>query len=130
MPLDIDSALGIHAQALQVRSRRTEVLASNLANADTPNYKAKDIDFKAALQQAQAGYTPLKATHAVHIQPGGGNSPGELLYRVPEQASLDGNTVDTHVEQAEFARNAVQYQASLTFLGGRLKTLLSAIRGD
>ncbi|MFA7096520.1 MAG: flagellar basal body rod protein FlgB [Gammaproteobacteria bacterium] len=130
MPINIDSALGIHAKALAVHGRRAEVLASNLANADTPNYKARDIDFKAALQQAQSGHVPLKATHAGHIQPAGTGLSSPLLYRVPQQPSLDGNTVDTHVEQAEFARNAVNYQASLTFLGGKLKTLLSAIRGE
>lgn len=130
MPINIDSALGIHAKALVVRGRRAEVLASNLANADTPNYKARDIDFKTALQQAQSGHVPLKVTHTGHIQPAGTGLYGPLLYRVPQQPSLDGNTVDTHVEQAEFTRNAVNYQASLTFLGGKLKTLLSAIRGE
>jgi len=136
MPITIDSALGIHPQALTLRSQRAEVLAANMANADTPNYKARDIDFKSVLSAAQqsattAGTTlPLAASNSAHMQPSGSPSQAELLYRNPRQPSVDGNTVDSQVEYTEFARNALQYQASLTFLGGHIKTLMTAIRGD
>lgn len=134
MPIDIDSAFGIHAQAMALRSRRAEVLASNLANADTPNYKARDIDFKAVLAQAQAGGSStvtVAATQPGHIGAATGSiAEPEMSYRVPRQPSIDGNTVDTETEHAEFARNALEYQASLRFLSGRIRTLLTAIRGD
>jgi flagellar basal-body rod protein FlgB len=135
MPIDLDSALGLHPQALTVRAKRAEALAQNLANADTPNFKARDIDFRAALAQAQQqleqGRPPMTATHPMHLplDEGGPANPA-LLYRQPLQASLDGNTVDTQKEHAEFMENAVRYQASLQFLGQRLRTLLIAIRGE
>ncbi|MDO9372740.1 MAG: flagellar basal body rod protein FlgB [Gammaproteobacteria bacterium] len=134
MPITLDGALGIHEQAVKLRAQRAELLATNLANADTPNYRARDIDFKAALTSAQAagqGSPPLAATHAGHLQHGaGGINPSLLLYRNPHQASLDGNTVDTQVEQAEFAQNALHYMASLTFLSGKISGLMSAIKGE
>lgn len=136
MPITIDSALGIYPQALTLRSQRAEVLAANLANADTPNYKARDIDFKSVLGSVQNNASstgaalPLAADNAAHLQPLASQSQAELLYRNPSQPSVDGNTVDSQVEYTEFARNALQYQASLTFLGGSIKTLLTAIRGD
>lgn len=136
MPITIDSALGNHPQALTLRSQRAEVLAANLANADTPNYKARDIDFKSVLSTAQNSLSsagaalPLAADNAAHIQPLASQSQAELLYRNPSQPSVDGNTVDSQVEYTEFARNALQYQASLTFLSGNIKMLLTAIRGD
>lgn len=131
MSLSLDKAFGVHAQALSVRSQRAEVLANNIANADTPNYKAVDIDFKAALSKAQSGQMAMAATNAKHIQTSsGGGSRYETLYRVPLQPSLDGNTVETQVEQAEFARNAVQHQASLRFLNGRISGILTAIKGQ
>ena len=132
MPNQIDSYLGIHEAALKVRADRTEVLASNLANADTPNYKARDIDFKAVLSEQVAGQNEgLRATHSRHFsQSDVGGSSGEPLYRTPTQASVDGNTVDTQVEKAAFMQNALQYQASLTFIDGRIKSLMTAIRGE
>ncbi|HWQ94446.1 MAG TPA: flagellar basal body rod protein FlgB [Gammaproteobacteria bacterium] len=136
MPINIDSALGIHADALALRSRRAEVLANNLANADTPRYKARDFDFKSALAQAQ-GQSPINSVRLVttqsgHIAANAGASriDAELQYRIPSQPSLDGNTVDTQIEQAEFTQNAIQYQTSLTFLSGKIRGLLTAIRGD
>ena len=134
MAINLDKALGIYPQALSLRARRAEVLAANMANADTPNYKAKDIDFKAVLNQArdQSGSDAavLMRTHAAHLATGFDGSSDSVMYRVPDQSSLDGNTVDDQVEQAEFARNAIQYQASLSFLNGKIKTLMTAIRGD
>lgn len=131
MAFNLDKALGIHAQALSLRAHRAELLANNIANADTPNYKAVDIDFKTALTNAGSGVLPLATSTSHHIQTASDNSARyETLYRVPLQPALDGNTVDTQVEQAEFARNAVQHQASLTFLSGKLNGILTAIKGQ
>ena len=132
MPIDLDSALAIHAQALQLRSRRAELLAENLAKSDPPGYKARDIDFKQVLGVARTNAEALKTTQPGHIQPGAANPAGiaRTGFRNPLQPSLDGNTVDVQVEQAAFARNAVDYQTSLTLLGGRIRTLLTAIKGD
>jgi flagellar basal-body rod protein FlgB len=131
MAMNLDKALGIPVRALELRAYRAQLLATNIANADTPNYKAVDIDFKAALSKAQSGDLPLKTTDSRQIQ--ADSSEGakyRVMYRVPLQPSLDGNTVDTQIEQAAFTRNAVQHQASLTFLGGRVKGILSAIKGE
>lgn len=132
MRFDLDKAMGIHEQALYIRTRRHALISSNIANADTPNYKAKDIDFQSVLQ-GMAGMNKgeqLTMTHAGHIQPNGATAAdAEELYRVPFHASLDGNTVDQQVEKAEFAQNSVQYQASLQFLTGKFQGLIKAIKG-
>ncbi len=133
MALNLDTYLGIHTDALKVQSRRMEVLADNLANVDTPNYKARDIDFKTALATAgsvQSGVS-LATTDARHLgsDPNGPQS-AMLKYRVPLAPSLDGNTVDAQLEQAAFAENTVRYQATLTFLSTRLKNLMTAITGS
>lgn len=130
MPIDIDSALGIHPQAMILRARRAEVLANNLANADTPNFKARDVDFRSVLRAVQNDGTNLRTTHTQHLQPSGSPAQPEVKFRNPHQASIDGNTVDAQVEYAEFARNSIEYQASLRFLDGRIRSLLTAIRGD
>lgn len=135
MGFSLDDALGIHPQALMLRSRRAEVLANNIANADTPNYKARDIDFQSVLNDvggAASGKVALATTHAGHIMPArfASDTSEEMLYRVPLQPSLDGNTVDAQVEQAKFSENAMQYLASLNFLNGSLQGLLIAIRGE
>ncbi len=136
MSLDINSYLGVHAQALMVESRRTELLASNLANADTPNYKARDIDFKQALAAASSPTgTPLalQTTQSGHQGSDGtasiSNEPG-VQYRVPMAPSLDGNTVDEQLEQSAFAENSVRYQATLTILNSKLRALMTAITGS
>ena len=137
MPSSIDNYLGVHAAALKLRSQRTEVLAANLANADTPGYRARDIDFKNALAAASgqsnaAGGVHLSTTRAGHIgnaAPDGTPAP-ELKYRVPLAPALDGNTVDAQLEQAAFAENAVRYQATLTMLNNKFRTLLTAIMGS
>jgi flagellar basal-body rod protein FlgB len=131
----IDNFLGIHAQALGVESRRAQLLAANLANADTPNFKARDLDFKAALAAAGApasGVLPLRLTQGAHQDAAGATAAADpaLLYRVPLAPALDGNTVDTQLEQATFAENAVRYQATLTLLNSRLRGLLTAITGQ
>lgn len=134
MIFDLDKALGVHVTALNLRAERATRLSRNLANADTPGYKATDIDFKEALKEATQGAqmkTGMKTTHRMHIQ-AGAVSPAYLdaKYRVPVQPSLDGNTVEEQVEKAEFAENALQYQATLRFLDGRIKGLLTAIKGE
>jgi flagellar basal-body rod protein FlgB len=119
-----------HEQALKFRALRNQVLASNIANADTPNYKARDVDFGDALKNAQSGQLSLRKTSELHISSGNKNSAGaDIKYRVPTQPSLDGNTVQTDVEQAAFAENAVQYRASLSFLDGKIRGLRYALRG-
>jgi flagellar basal-body rod protein FlgB len=134
MAVDLNTYLGIHAQALRVGAQRTELLANNLANADTPGFKARDIDFREALAAAGAKSSPVHVatTNAAHIATGNmaaGGAP-ELKYRTPLAPSLDGNTVDTQLEQAKFAENAVRYQASLTFLNAKFRALMTAITGQ
>ncbi|MFZ1830903.1 MAG: flagellar basal body rod protein FlgB [Candidatus Competibacteraceae bacterium] len=129
MGISFDRALRLHSQALKLRSQRTEIMAANLANADTPDYKARDLDFKEAMASALGADRPLKATHAAHLQ-GQRNNPGDLLYRIPTQMSLDGNSVDAEREKAVFADNALRYQASLRFLGSRVQGLMTAIKGE
>ena len=137
MAFDLDSYLGVHAKALGLREQRTELLARNLANADTPGYKAQDLDFRAALASAegQASAGTLRATQPGHIGAAGGalqpgNTEAFLKYRTPLAPSLDGNTVDAQLEQTAFADNAVRYQATLTFLTSKFRSLLTAITGQ
>ena len=127
----IDRFFGVHAQALQLRARRGELLGSNLANADTPNYKAQDLDFKAALGDATAqNTTAMAVTRRGHIHPQGRIGGAHVLYRIPNQSSLDGNTVDTQIEQNRFSENAVRYRTSLRFLSGKIQGLMTAIKGE
>jgi flagellar basal-body rod protein FlgB len=129
--MSIDKAFGIHERALLLKGQRSEILAANLANADTPNYKARDIDFKTALNQAQQlQQSPLKTTHDNHISSSASAVASESLYRIPEQPSLDGNTVDARVEQAEFAENALQYQTTIRFLNDKIQGLRRVIKGE
>ena len=130
MSINFNNALGIHAQALALREKRSEILAANLANADTPDYKARDLDFKAVLSQAIQSDKPLQRTREGHLPDQKTLLGADLLYRNPQQASLDGNTVETHIEQARYAENAVQYEASLRFINNKFSGLMSAIRGD
>lgn len=135
MSLNLENAFGIHETALRLRTRRAEVLASNLANADTPNYKARDLDFRSVLKQygsaqADAGASRLAVTHAGHIPVGGDSVAGaQVQYRIPNQPSVDGNTVDPDTEKAAFMDNAMRYQTTLSFLDGRIKSLTTAIKG-
>lgn len=109
-----EKLFGIHASALQLRSQRMMMLASNIANAATPGYKARDLDFSKALDLAKQG----------------GDIEGAIAYRVPVQASLDGNTVEMATEQTAFAENALAYRSSLSFLSGRVNTLTRALKGE
>ena len=131
MPISFDSALGNHDKALLVRSRRAELLASNIANADTPGFKARDIDFKKAFENAQAQTNQgLRLTHENHMQLSDQVAGTDVLYRIPNQSSLDGNTVDSQLEKSAFAENALRYQASLTFLDRKFKGLIAAFKGE
>ena len=115
---DGDSIFGVHGTALALRSQRLSLLASNIANAATPGYKARDIDFGRALDLAQKGYGTGRAAQA------------SVAYRVPVTPSLDGNTVELSTEQTLFAENAVQYRATLAFLVGRINTVRRALKGE
>lgn len=132
MPINFDSALGIHARALLLRSRRNELLASNIANADTPGFKARDIDFRRVLSDATGSEVSLARTSPQHLgmESDAGIEGAELLYRVPNQPSLDGNTVDPDLEKSAFAENALRYNASLTFLDRKFRGLLLALKGE
>jgi flagellar basal-body rod protein FlgB len=126
-----ENIFGIHEQALLLHGQRLGVLATNLANADTPNYKARDIDFGEVLAHSGEESIPLKVTQAAHITPADGElAAGDLKYRNPYQASLDGNTVEMPVEQAAFSENNVRYQASLTFINLKIAELQLAIAGQ
>lgn len=135
MSINFDQALGIHEKALGFRAQRAEVLANNIANADTPNYKARDLDFASVLAEqsakSQRGQIGLNRTDGRHIA-AEGVSMGDaaLSYRTPFQPSIDQNTVDVQVEQSNYAENAVQFQASFTLLNSKFKTLVSALRGE
>jgi flagellar basal-body rod protein FlgB len=126
-----DNIFGIHEQALLLHGQRIGVLATNLANADTPNYKARDIDFSAVLAHTDDAPLPMRATQAAHITFNDSEAPAaDLKYRNPYQASLDGNTVEMPVEQAAFSENNVRYQASLTFINLKIAEMQLAIAGQ
>jgi len=134
----LNGNLQFHGQALLLRAERQKVLAGNIANADTPGFKARDFEFTKALQDAVGRGAPgantpaSSATDPRHLPVGGAGQPGDpkLLYRQPEQPSIDGNTVDLDRERANFADNSVRYEATLRFINGNVRTILSAIRGD
>lgn len=132
----LDNDLRFQQEALNLRAERQKVLASNIANADTPNYRARDFDFarelSSAVQQGRAASgMQLTTTSAAHLHARHSAAPvRDLLYRVPDQPSLDGNTVDMDRERTQFADNTVRYQASLSFLNSRLQGLKTAMQPD
>lgn len=134
MTISIDNALGMMPHALSLRSERTSVLANNIANADTPGFKARDIDFKTALMQrteaAQAQTSAPARTHPQHLHIADYASQTALQYRNPLMPALDGNSVDTQLEQAAFAENSTQFLTTLRLLNGRITGLMSAIKGE
>lgn len=125
-----DNLFGMHTQALGLWQKRAEVIAGNLANADTPGYLARDVDFRQALASAsgQSDKLAMTATQSGHID-ATTLSTDQLAYRVPLQPTMDGNTVDAQVEQASFAANSVHYQASLSFITAQIRMLRTAITG-
>ena len=127
-----DNVFGLSEASLLLRGQRAGVLAANIANADTPNYKAREVDFASVLR-GQSGDAPLPmaATRPAHLGTSADAlAAGALKYRIPFQPSLDGNTVETPVEQAAFAQNAVRYQASLMFINRRIASIESALTGQ
>lgn len=126
----IASSLNVHAQALAIRNRRNEVLASNIANAATPHFKARDIDFVQEIKKHTYPSGPLRTSDARHFQNAGQPELTHLKYRVPTEPSLDGNTVELAVEQVQFSENVLRYQVSLGFLNRRISGLQSAIKGE
>ncbi|GMV01719.1 MAG: flagellar basal body rod protein FlgB [Burkholderiaceae bacterium] len=144
--------LKFHGEALALRAERQQVLASNIANVDTPNYQARDFDFGQALRQATTGQATIAQTTAGRVvtasasaSTASGAAPAwlplktsgaaaaaspQLAWRTPEQPSIDGNTVDLDRERASFADNSLRYEATLRFINGNVRNLLSAIRGD
>ena len=139
----LDAAFSFHENALRIRSQRQELIAANIANADTPNYKARDIDFKSMMQQAlsessrsnTSNQTGINKTSPSHLNgiPSHNNSaagPNEPLFRPIIQGSVDGNSVDMDVERNQFVDNGIRYEASLTMINGQIKKLLSAIQGQ
>ncbi len=132
MPDKLDSEFQFHQRALALRADRQQLLASNIANADTPNYKARDIDFRKALLSAMSGPAAGGNTGNTGSQLPASSSlaAADLLYRIPRQDSIDGNTVELDAERAQFADNAVRYEASVSAVNGKIKSLLAAIMGQ
>lgn len=138
MSINFEKALGSAERALIFRSQRAEILSNNIANADTPNFKARDLDFSTVLLQSQTKETPatpisLKTTNVKHIT--GKESVnyiygGALLYSTPAQPAIDQNTVDQQVEIAKYTENGIRFDAAFTRLNGAFKGLLKALRGD
>lgn len=131
---DIQSHVEVYSKAIGLRTQRHQVLASNIANADTPNYKAQDFDFRSAMESAVAGRATgaalaLSTTSSSHLSGGGGNSGVRLQYRGETQSAVDGNTVDMDVERAQIAENALQYQILTQLIGDKFRGLRTAMSG-
>ncbi len=126
---EIKQNIKMLGSALSLRAKRNEILASNIANAATPNYKARDIDFETEIKKYQK-QGPIQSTHDQHISIKKPISPGKVQFRKNINPSLDGNTVELAVEQLQFAENSMRYQSTLSFLSGKINTLMSAIKGE
>ncbi|HCO58257.1 MAG: flagellar basal body rod protein FlgB [Burkholderiaceae bacterium] len=125
----VDNALGIHERAIAVRNRRVELISQNIANADTPNYKARDLDFKkliAGVEGMKVMATDKRHYEIAHLE----NTPDGLKFRVPFNSATDGNTVEMSVEQAQYAKATADYQATLMFLENRISGIRKALRGE
>jgi flagellar basal-body rod protein FlgB len=125
----IKDQLSFYASSLQLRGKRNNILASNIANAATPNYKARDISFEDEIKKFDKN-GPIRTSHENHIVQNSGKSIQETSYREPLIASLDGNTVETAVEQMQFAENSMRYTSTVNFLNGKINKIMSAIRGE
>ena len=135
MPSALDQAFAPLQTALNLRGYRQQLLAANMANANTPHYKAVDLDFSAALRsalQGQAAGLPMKVEQSRQMAAGGASNPAAsfVAYQAGNTVRLDGNSVDMSREQASFQKNSIQYEADLTFLTGKIKMLTSAITGN
>lgn len=131
----LDAALRFQQEALNLRAQRQEILAANIANADTPGYQARDIDFASQLKnvmdrgRAQGNTVALTLTSANHIPAKASTAPStQLLYRIPDQPSMDGNTVDMDRERTQFADNALKYQTDVTLMSGQIKGMMSVLQ--
>ena len=128
MRRDLDGMLTPHVQALKLAGRRSELLAKNIANADTPHFQARDLDFKTALRD-QIGAGPLRTSDSRHFV-SASSANAQAMYRIPTQPSGDGNTVDTQQEKSAFMANAISYQSQIGFINSITRKLLSAIKGQ
>jgi flagellar basal-body rod protein FlgB len=128
MPL-LSNPFGVHERALALRDQRSTILAANMANVDTPNYKARDINFREILEGA-SNPNMMDLTHREHMNTEFGASGDILKYRMPSAPSLNGNTVEMDVEQGQYADNAMRYQATLTFLNSKISGITKALRGE
>ena len=126
---EIKKNINMLGNSLSLRAKRNEILASNIANAATPNYKARDIDFDTEIKKYQKN-GPIQVTHGEHLSMKRPVAPGKVLFRENVNPSLDGNTVELGVEQLQFAENSMRYQSTLSFLSGKINTLMSAIKGE
>ena len=125
----VNNAFGIHERAISVRNRRVELISQNIANADTPNYKARDLDFKkmiAGVEGVKVSSTNARHYEVAHLE----NSPDGLKFRVPFNSATDGNTVEMSVEQAQYSKATADYQATLMFLESRISGIRKALRGE
>jgi flagellar basal-body rod protein FlgB len=125
----VNNALGIHERAIAVRNRRVELISQNIANADTPNYKSRDLDFKkmiAGVEGVKVSATNTRHYDIAHLE----NSPDGLKFRVPFNSATDGNTVEMSVEQAQYSKATADYQATLMFLESRISGIRKALRGE
>lgn len=130
MPVNFNKVFGVHDDALLLFERRTQLISENIANVDTPGYKARDIDFNQILQNARSNTVKLKTTHSGHIQLSQQAPGGDVQFRQVLQSSADGNTVDMQKEKAAFAENSVRYQTTLNFLNRKISGLKKAFRGE
>lgn len=129
----VDTLFGVTPELLSHRSKRLEMISSNLANADTPGYKAVDVNFE-SIYAKQSDALKMSRTHADHLDVSGRSQTNtvelDTLYRTPHQYRLDGNTVETDVERMEFMDNAMRYQAGVTFLGNKVTSIISTLKGE
>ncbi len=130
MAISFDKAFGVHDNALLLFERRTQIIGENIANADTPNYKARDIDFNSILKNAKTNQLNMNTTNRKHISLSSGAQDPAIKYRIPTQNSADGNTVDMQQEKAAFAENSVRYQTTLNILTRRIGGMIKAFRGE
>ena len=126
---EIKKNINMLSNSLSLRAKRNEILASNIANAATTNYKARDIDFDTEIKKYQKN-GPIQVTHGEHLSVKRPVAPGKVLFRENVNPSLDGNTVELAIEQLQFAENSMRYQSTLSFLSGKINTLMSAIKGE
>lgn len=132
MAITFQNAIGIREHAFTLRAERASVLSSNLANVDTPNFKARDIDFHSELKR-RMGDTDIqsgKTTHAMHMSLDAGGADTDRMYRIPSQPSIDGNSVEAHVEHAEFMKNSLEFQVAFTLLNSGFKGMTKALKGQ